>query len=128
MNLPVSIYTTAGHDDALFRTRAYQILLGNWLGPYNQMTLAKGPAFSLLLAANAVPGIPITLFVSLCYLLACWLLVCTLRRIGMNTYLVLLLYPILLFHPAVLPLRIIRDNVYPALTPLVVSGVISLVF
>jgi len=31
MHLPVSIYTGAGHDDALFWHNAYQIVIGNIL-------------------------------------------------------------------------------------------------
>jgi hypothetical protein len=79
MNLPLSIYTSAGHDDALFWGNAYQIVEGNWLGTYNQMTLAKSSGFSLLLAINAVLGIPVTLLIALLYLLACGLIVNTLR-------------------------------------------------
>src|SRR5664280_5946 len=84
MNLPVSIYTDAGHDDALFWGNAYQIVKGNWLGAYSQMTLAKGPGFPLFLAANAVLGIPVTLLIALLYLFACGLIANTLRELGLN--------------------------------------------
>jgi hypothetical protein len=128
MNLPVSIYTGAGHDDALFWGNAYQIVSGNWLGAYNQMTLAKGPGFPLFLAANAVLGIPVTLLIALLYLFACWLIANTLRGLGLNKYLVLTLFVVILFHPALFPTRIIRDNIYPALSLIIISGVIRLVF
>ena len=128
MNLPVSIYTGAVHDDALFWGNAYQIVSGNWLGAYNQMTLAKGPGFPLFLAANAVLGIPITLLIALLYLFACWLIANTLRAMGLNKYLVLSIFVVILFHPALFPLGIIRDNIYPALSLIIISGVIRLVF
>lgn len=89
MNLPVSIYTGASHDDALFWGNAYQKLKGNWLGAYTQMTLAKGLGFPLFLAANAVLGIPVTLLIALFYLFAYGQIVNTLRELGLNKYLVL---------------------------------------
>ncbi|MFA5923545.1 MAG: hypothetical protein WC856_20015 [Methylococcaceae bacterium] len=128
MNLPVSIYTTAGHDDALFWLNAYQLVNGNWLGTYSQMTLAKGPGFPLFLAANAVLGIPVTLSIALFYLFACGLIANTLRELGLNRYLVLIIFVVILFHPALFPTRIIRDNIYPALSLIIISGVIRLVF
>ncbi len=128
MNLPVSIYTSAGHDDALFWGNAYQIVNGNWLGAYSQMTLAKGPGFSLFLAANAALGMPVTLLMALLYLFACGLIANTLRGLGLNRYLVLIVFVVILFHPALFPLRIIRDNIYPALSLIIISGVIRIVF
>jgi hypothetical protein len=128
MNLPVSIYTRAGHDDALYWGHAYQILEGNWLGAYSQMTLAKGPGFPLFLATNAVLGIPITLLIALFYLLACALIANTLRELGLSRYLVLTIFVVILFHPELFPIRIIRDNIYPALSLIIIAGVIRLVF
>jgi hypothetical protein len=128
MNLPVSIYTDAGHDDALFWGNAYQIVKGNWLGAYSQMTLAKGPGFPLFLAANAVLGTPVTLLIALLYLFACGLIANTLRGLGLNRYLVLIIFVVILFHPALFQLRIIRDNIYPALSLIIISGVIRLAF
>lgn len=83
MNLPVSIYTNAGHDDALFISHAYSILKGEWLGTYSQMTLAKGVGFSLFLAVNAVLGIPITLLIAIFYAFSVWCLVTKCVRLGL---------------------------------------------
>jgi len=74
MQLPVTILSGAITDDALFFSHAYQITLGNWLGDYNQLTLAKGSGFPILLAINAILGTPITLFVAALYLLSCFIL------------------------------------------------------
>ena len=128
MNLPVSIYTGAMHDDALFWWNGYHILQGNWLSTYNQMTLAKGPGFSFFLAANAVLGTPITLSIALLYLFACGYIANTLRDLGINKYFVLIIFVTILFHPAIFPTRIIRDNIYPALSLIIISGVIRLIF
>ena len=128
MNLPVSIHTPLIHDDALFWGNAYQIVNGNWLGAYSKMTLAKGPGFPMFLAANAVLGIPVTLLMALLYLFACGLIANTLRGLGLNRYLVLIVFVVILFHPALFPIRIIRDNIYPALSLIIISGVIRIVF
>jgi hypothetical protein len=128
MNVPVSIYSLAGHDDALFMQNAYRILKGEWLGDaYTQMTLAKGPGFSLFLAANAVIGIPITLSIALFYAFSCWLLTNTLIRLGLPVLVGLVLFTLMLFHPEMLPTRIIRDNIYPGLSLIVLAAAIDLI-
>ena len=126
MHIPVSIYTNAGHDDALFLKNAYQLVQGNWLGSYNEMTLVKGMGFSLFLAVNAILGTPVTLLIALLYVLACGITINTLYKLGMSKYLLLLIYIVMLFHPQLFPTRIIRDNIYPALTLIVLSGAIWL--
>ena len=124
MHLPVAIKIFATHDDALFWDHAQQIIKGNWLGSYNNLTLAKGVGFPLFLAMNAVLGIPVTLLLALFYLFACGLLAKTLIALKINKYYVLFIFVIILFHPALFPIQIIRDNIYPALSLIVISGVI----
>lgn len=126
MHLPVSLVTTAGHDDGLFIKNAHHIISGDWLGPYNQMTLSKGPAYSIFIAINAFLGIPLTLSVALFYLMSCALLVRALSIIGLNRAFVFLLFNVLIFQPAVFPTRIVRENIYISLTLLVISGLIYL--
>jgi hypothetical protein len=128
MHLPVSIYTNEGHDDALYWENAQQIIQGRWLGTYSNMTLAKGAGFPLFLAINAVLGIPVTLLIALFYLFACGLLAKTLLALNINKYFVLSIFMIILFHPALFLIRIVRDDIYPALSLVIISGVIRLVF
>ena len=128
MHLPVYLITQAGHDDALFWGHAEQIINGDWLGNYNNLTLAKGAGFSLFLAMNAILGTPVTLLIALFYLLACGLLAKTLIALNINKQFVLFIFVIILFHPALFPNRIIRDTIYPALSLIVISGVIRLIF
>jgi hypothetical protein len=127
MHLPVSIYTGAIHDDALYWGNARLILGGHWLGDYSQMTLAKGAGFPLFLAINGLIGIPITLSIALFYLFACGLLAKKLRALGVNKYIVLILFFAILLHPALFPTHITRDNIYPALSLIILSGVIRLI-
>ena len=128
MNMPVSIYTLAGHDDALFMNHAYKILKGEWLGDYSQMTLVKGIGYSLFLAVNSVIGIPITLSIALFYAFSCWLLTNILIRLKLPALAGLALFTLMLFHPEVLPTRIIRDNIYPSLSLIIFAAVIDLCF
>src|SRR4051812_22443952 len=51
----------AFHDDRLFVELAARVLQGEWLGPYNQFTLAKGPLFPLFIAAMFKLGVPLLL-------------------------------------------------------------------
>jgi hypothetical protein len=127
MHLPVSIRIGEYYDDALYWGNAYQIMNGHWLGTYTQMTLAKGSGFPLFLVANSVLGIPVTLSISLLYLFACGLITNTLRDLGLNKYLVLIIFVVILFHPELLPTIIIRDTIYPALSLIILSGMIKLV-
>ena len=124
LNLPVSIYTLAGHDDALFWSRALKIIQGDWLGDYNQMTLSKGPTFSVFLAVNAVIGVPVTLSVALLYFFSCFIFIRAISQLGVSQWVTLVLLTILLFNPELFPTRVIRDVIYPALTLLIVAGII----
>lgn len=128
MNLPVSIYTLAGHDDGLFISNAYSIIKGEWLGSYSQMTLAKGAGYSLFLAVNAAFGLPITLSIALFYAFSVWLLTEKLGQLGASKLIILFLLTLLLFHPHIFPIRIIRDNIYPALSLLVFTAIIDVCF
>lgn len=129
MNIPVSIYSLAGHDDALFMQNAYRILKGEWLGnTYTQMTLAKGQGFSLFLAVNAVIGVPITLTIAIFYAFCCWVLSNTLMRLGLPIFVSLIAFALMLFHPELIPTRIIRDNIYPGLSLLLLAAAIDVIF
>lgn len=66
-NLPLSILLPRAHDDALFIGQAQSLIGGDFLGIYNQMTLAKGPVYSYFLALNNLLGLPINLTQSFLY-------------------------------------------------------------
>lgn len=128
LNLPLSIYTTAMHDDALFWTRAYEFLKGNWLGHYNQLTLAKGPTFSFLLAINAVVGIPISLTLGFINLLSNLYMAKVLNKLDLKPILAFIAFLLVLFHPALVPIRVIRDDIYTPLTLACFFGLIDVLY
>jgi len=127
LKLPVSIYTTANYDDALFWNNASSILRGNWLGDYNDLTLIKGVGFPLFLALNYLIGFPISLSTSVFFLLSIILFLYYLKKYyNINKVILFSILILLLFQPYYLPGRVIRDNIYPALTLLFITGFINL--
>src|SRR4030067_1644006 len=60
-HIPVVIFADAPLDDNLFIELGRSLSKGEWLGPFNQRTLAKGPGYPLFLAANAWLGLPVSL-------------------------------------------------------------------
>jgi hypothetical protein len=116
------------HDDRLFVDLAAHLLDGQWLGPYNQFTLAKGPMFPLFIAGTFWLGLPLLLSQQLLYAaaaatlthsLAPWLRAAA-ARFG--------LYAVLLWNPMSYDAgslgRVMRQNLY---TPLALFGVAGLI-
>ena len=122
-NLPISINTAAIHDDAWFMQNAEHILNDRWLGPYSQMTLIKGASYPIFLAVNKLLNAPIQLSLSFLYLLACFWMAIFFRKSGASYLLALTLFIVILFQPAIFPLRIVRENIYPALLLISFCGI-----
>ncbi len=59
--VPIMGAAGASHDDALFARLAVSLLSGDWLGPYDNLILAKGPFYSMWIAAVAWLGTPLFL-------------------------------------------------------------------
>lgn len=59
MAFPIHAVSWASHDDLLFVRHAVDIGLGNWLGDYNNLTLAKGIGYSLFMLVNHATGLPL---------------------------------------------------------------------
>jgi hypothetical protein len=78
-NVSIVAYLEAGHDDTLFVNVAANILNGQWLGPYNNLTLTKGPLRSLSIAADWLLGLPLLVLLGILCAAACLLLTRGLR-------------------------------------------------
>jgi hypothetical protein len=125
--VPISIYSNAIHDDALFISRAQNIVAGNWAGPaYNQFILAKGLGFSLFEALNYYLGLPITLTIALINIAMTFFIVNTINKFNKSKYFSIIIFAVLLFSPILIPQRIIRDNIYGALTIFTFIGLIRI--
>ncbi len=117
-------------DDIMFLDNANFLLKGEWLGPYTQWTIAKGPFYPLWIAATTVSGIPLFLTQHLLYILACFIFVLSIRPIVQKPVTLFVIFAMLLFNPmsfaAGVATRAIREGIYPALTILILSGAIGL--
>ena len=127
-----AVYAIAGaaHDDRLFLLLAESIVRGEWLGTYSQMTLAKGPFYSIWIALLYWVGIPLGLGVQMAYAGACALFARALRPAIKSGAVLLGIYALLLLNPmsyesATLG-RIIRQQIYTPLEIAIVAGLVAL--
>lgn len=115
----------AGHDDLLFVRQAVTIGSGDWLGDYNNLTHAKGMAYSLFLLINHLAGLPLKFSEHLIYLLAALYFSATIGRIYKSRVALLATFAALAFLP---PLwlagvggRVVRENLYVSLSLLLLA-------
>lgn len=105
----------AKYDDVLFIRLAESILNGHWLGPYNYLTLIKGPGYPLWIALGYKLGLPLLIGQHLYYLVACLLLVWAIRPAIPSRNVALLVFLLLWFCPSTYDsntYRVTRDSVY----------------
>lgn len=112
--MPISYFSNAAHDDGWFVAKALSIASGNWLGPYNQFALMKGPGYPLFLVLVSASGLPVAMAEALLFAFALGLLCWVLGRLTDAWRLCAVLYVLTLWHPLFLVSRIIRDAIYPA--------------
>ncbi len=126
---PLQAAGHANHDDELFVRLAEFIRQGQWLGPYDQFTLAKGPMFSIFLAATSAVGMSLLTAQLLFYQAACLILVWSLRPLVVSRGWLIALLLLLTINPATLDQsihnRILRQNILPALTFLLLAWLIA---
>ena len=91
--------TYTPHDDYLFVKLAKHILSGVWLGPYDQVTLVKGPVYPLFIAAAHHTGMPLLLVQHLLYSTICIIATMALRPLIKNQWLFIIIFFLLLFNP-----------------------------
>lgn len=116
---PLFAIGTATHDDQLFVNLAAALLRGEWLGGYNNLTLAKGPFYSIWLAGIFLLGVPLTQAQQLMHIGACALTVMALASLLKNGWAKLGIYALLLSNPMSFDMaemgRVLRQNIYPPL-------------
>lgn len=128
-DLSVVAIGTAGHDDRLFLNLAVNLLRGEWLGPYNVLTLAKGPFYSLWIAFTFVAGFPLLMAQQVLYALATLFFVIAVRPLFRRLLPLAVLYVVVLFNPMTYTwhcLRVVREGVYPALSIFLLAGAIGI--
>lgn len=97
--LPLCVHANATYDDAWAVNAAYNIANGDWLGPYNSVTLIKNPGFPLYLALLKALGINYLTGTALLYTAACALFTWALRPAVKGNGWLLFIYLVLLFNP-----------------------------
>jgi hypothetical protein len=125
---PLLFYPNADFDDGLFIKLGKAIATDHWLGPFGDLTLAKGPGYPLFLAVSHLTGLPISLtqaiLFTLCLAAFCREIVVVFRSklLGHIVFIVTIL------HPAFLNERILRDDIYSAQTFLILACVLAAFF
>lgn len=120
----------AAYDDRLFLDLAQYLTRGEWLGPYHELTLAKGPFYSLFIAAVFKVGLPLFLAQHLFYAAACALVVVALRPAITSAGARLAIYALLLWNPMTFDApsmgRVLRQHVYGPLGLMIFAALIAL--
>ncbi len=120
----------AGHDDQLFIKLAEYLVRGEWLGPYNELTLAKGPAYSIFIAATFALGVPLFLAQHVFYAAACGAFVQALRPAIAAAGWRCAIYLLLLWNPMTFDApsmgRVLRQQIYGPLALLIFAGFVAL--
>ena len=124
---PVVAHANASFDDRLFLALAEQILKGNWLGPYSQFTLMKGPMYSLFIAGAYLARVPLPVAQHLLYLSGCAFLALALRPCFNAGWQTIALFLLLWWQPmSYVELDVLRQNIYTPLTLLFFAGLCAL--
>ncbi|HEV2012229.1 MAG TPA: hypothetical protein VGS17_14525, partial [Candidatus Limnocylindria bacterium] len=116
----------APHDDGLFLKLAEHIIAGRWLGPFDNLTLAKGPFYPLWIAASFIAGVPLQLSENLLYIAGCVAVMLALTPVVRSAAVLVAIYAVLLFNPIMFSItRILREGVYIPLTLLLAACLIG---
>jgi hypothetical protein len=123
--LPLVALADYVHDDALYVKLGGHLARGEWLGPYDESTLAKGPGFPFFVAVAYRAGVPLLLAGRLLFSVASGLFVLALLPLFRGRGVPLVLFAALLFNPVVVT-RAAREVIYPSLTLLALAGAAGL--
>ncbi|NPD83752.1 hypothetical protein HNS38_03215 [Lentimicrobium sp. L6] len=124
----MTCYSAFGHDDGLFVKLAYSLSAGNWLGAYNNLTLAKGMVYPAFIALNSFFGISLFLSQHLLFGLSCYLMLRAFYPIIKGNYWRILFFSVLLFNPVSsdwFTTRVLRDYFFLSISIIVVASFIA---
>jgi hypothetical protein len=129
-NSPAYLGASWTFDDALFTKLAWSSLEGQWLGPYDFLTLSKGPGFPLFIAAVYKLHLPLKLAEHLVHLLAAGTMAFALARMTRNYVLAMAAYAVVALNPGYVGMWgsfINRDGLYSSLSLLLVGATLVIV-
>lgn len=122
---PVFAVGPAMYDDGHFVRLAEFLAAGQWLGPYDNLTLAKGAAYSAFLALNHALGLPLKITEHALYL-ACGGALCAAIGAALRSRAAMVAcFALLAFNPVLwMPQsggRVVREALYTSLSLLLVA-------
>jgi hypothetical protein len=124
---PTWVLADQGHDDALYAGLAGHLVDGQWLGPYQSLTLAKGPTYPMVIAAAYELHLPLKLAEQGLHLVAAAVVALAAWRLTRSTWLAVGAYAVIALDPTHLGTwgsRVSREAVYGSLSLILVSGTI----
>jgi hypothetical protein len=127
----VHVPYNATFDDLLFIRTARYLKAGNWLGPYDNLTLTKGMFYPLFIRAASFAAIPLKMAEQAAYLAASGLTAGLVRRRMGKHHLAVFLFGLLAFNPVLWNVelaRVIREGVYISLSLAVVALTVIIAF
>lgn len=118
------------YDDGMMLRDAANLIANNWLGTFDQYTLAKGITFPLYLALIHLIGIPFLFANVLMCFAASFLFIMVLRKIIQNKIALAVIYTVLMFNPIASASwtfnRAYRDSLYSYLVVILFSFIIAI--
>src|SRR4051812_32259234 len=129
---PIYAIGPAAHDERLFLQLAENLVKGEWLGTYTQMTLAKGSFYSLFIAGVFWIGLPLFLAQQMLYAAACAAFARATSPAIKSAGMRFLIYAFLLWNPMTYEAptmgRVMRQHVYTPLGILIFASLIALYY
>lgn len=122
--VPLLALPSLAFDDGLFARQAASLLDGAWLGPFDVLTLAKGPGYPLFIAAAYEAGLPVKLAEQVVQLLAAGLLALGAGRLTGRPVLGVVLFVVVALDPVHLAgeaARLNRTGLYASLSTAVLG-------
>ncbi len=119
------------YDDTLFIKLAGHLGSGRWLGPYDQLTLAKGMFYPLFILVAFITSIPLKVAEQAVYLAACVLVAKYVFDRTNRRWIAVLLFAALAFNPVLWTAelsRVMRDGIYLSLSLAVVVLTLLIAF
>lgn len=114
LNTKLAYLPDALGDDGLYIILARHIADGDWLGPFNVFTLAKGPGYPIFLAASHFTGLPSTLSEALLFAACLAVFSFGIAKSSRSPVLGAFVFVLTILHPSFLAERLSRENVYVA--------------
>lgn len=128
---PVAALGFAVSDDQLFIRTARHLAAGEWLGPYDDLTLVKGMFYPLFICLASLAAIPLKIAEHCVYLAVSALIAWIAAQASQRRWLGSLLFSALAFNPSLWSpalARVIREGLYVSLSPAVIALGIVIAF